>query len=253
MSSLTIASVTFFCCFGAALLGMVLHLNIPDHHLDIDSKDVVKLVMGLIATMAALVLGLLIASAKSSFDTQTGNLRQLAADIIQLDQILVHYGPEANETRDLLRQAVAIAHDRIWAPEGLQRENLDPLRLAQQSETVFGHARDLSPTTDAQRADKNAALQIASEIYRTRLLMFEETSSKVSWPFLAVLVFWVSVLFLGFGLFPRFNATVTVALFIGAFSVSGAIFLIMELNQPYGGLMQISDTPLRDALARIDR
>jgi hypothetical protein len=83
--------------------------------------------------------------------------------------------------------------------------------------------------------------------------MFEETSSEVSWPFLAVLVFWVSVLFLGFGLFPRFNATVTVSLFVGALSVSGAIFLILELNQPYGGVMQISDTPLRDALARIGR
>ena len=68
-----------------------------------------------------------------------------------------------------------------------------------------------------------------------------------------MLVFWVSVLFLGFGLFARFNATVTVALLVGALSVAGAIFLILELSEPYHGLMRISDEPLRNAMAQIDQ
>ncbi len=100
---------------------------------------------------------------------------------------------------------------------------------------------------------QSRAMQESESIARSRLLMFEQLGGSISWPFLTVLVFWICVLFLGFGLFARFNATVTVALLVGALSVAGAIFLILELNEPYHGLMRISDEPLRNAMAQIDR
>jgi hypothetical protein len=252
MGSSIIASVAFGCSFGAALIGMLLHAKLPERHLDADSRDVVKLVMGLIATMSALVLSLLIASANSSYNAQSSELQSLAANVLLLDRMLVFYGPEAKEARDRLRDAVAVTHDRIWSG-GAREANLNPATMQSSTNTFFERLQSLVPKTDAQRAMQSRAIQAAENIAQTRLLMFEQSGGSISWPFLTVLIFWISVLLLGFGLFARFNATVILALLVGALSVSCAIFLILELTAPYQGLMQISDAPLRNALVQIDR
>ncbi len=253
MNSLWMASIVFACCFGAALSGMFLHVKVPDTHLDSSSREVVKLVMGLIATMTALVLSLLIASAKTSYDTQSNDLQQLSVAIVQLDRVLAHYGPEAKATRDLLRAGVVMAHAKIWTSGGVRAQFLDPTQTTQQADILYDRLRNLAPSTDAQRLDQNNALRLSSEINRTRVLMFEQIGGDVSWPFVTVMVFWVSMLFLGFGLFARFNVTVMAALIIGALSVASGIFLILDLNQPFSGLMQLSDAPFRHALARLDQ
>ncbi len=252
MSSFAIASVVFGCSFGAALIGMVLHVKLPDHHLDSDSRDVVKLVMGLIATMSALVLSLLIASANSSYDQQSSELKALATNVLLLDRTLKFYGPGAKEARNGLREAIVQTHDRS-SREGVRPENLDA-RATQN--TVNAHIEQLlslSPKTDSERMMQSRAVQESESITQSRLLMFEQLGGSISWPFLTVLVFWICVLFLGFGLFARFNTTVAVALLVGALSVAGAIFLILELNEPYRGLMRLSDEPLRNAMTQIDR
>lgn len=253
MTALSIAFVVFVCCFGAALVGMVLHRKLPDHHLDGDSKDVVKLVMGLIATTAALVLGLLIASAKNSYDTQTTELQQVSATIVQLDRTLALYGPETQDAREGLKRTVTVAIQRVWPADGGQPANLQPSLTREPADAFYGKLRDLSPKTDAQRHAQNSALQLAANLAQTRILMFEQLGGSVSWPLLIILVLWLSVLFLGFGLFARFHITITVTLIIGALSVASAVFLILELSQPYQGLMRIPDTSLRSALAQIDR
>lgn len=232
---------------------MTLHVKLPDHHLDSESKDVVKLVMGLIATMAALVLSLLIASASSSYQAQENELQSLSANVILLDRLLTFYGPDAREPRHLLHQGMADLHDRVWSADGAGGADLDPRTTQSIANAFVAGLQSLSPSTDSQHALKSQALQLSQSLGQTRLLMFEQSGSSISWPFLTVLVFWICMLFLGFGLFARFNATVTVALFIGAVSVAGAIFLILELNEPYRGFMRVSDAPLRDALAQIDR
>ncbi len=232
---------------------MVLHRKLPDHHLDAGSKEVVKLVMGLIATIAALVLSLLIASGSSSYQTQQNEVRSLGADILLLDRVLSFYGQDTNESRGRLRQGVAALHDQIWSPGGSRTADLDP-RATQGAENAFVDSLErLSPKTESQTMLKNQAMQLGQTLGQTRLLMFEQSGSSISWPFLTVLVFWLCMLFLGFGLFARFHATVTVALLIGCVSVAGAIFLILELNSPYQGFMRISDAPVRGALADIDR
>jgi hypothetical protein len=253
MNVLATASVIFACAFGAAVAGMVLHVALPDRHLDTESKDVVKLVMSLIATMAALVLSLLIASASSSYQAQENEVQSLSANVMLLDRMLSFYGPDAKEPRDLLRQTTSLVHDRIWSPNGALDANLDPRATQGATNGFIDSLQGLAPKSDSQSMIKSQAMQVSQSIGQTRLLMFAQSASSISLPFLIVLVFWICMLFLGFGLFARFNTTVSVALFIGAVSVAGAIFLILELNDPYHGFMRISDLPLRDALSLIDR
>jgi Protein of unknown function (DUF4239) len=252
MSALSIAAIVFATSFAAALLGMLLHAKLPDHHLTTESKDVVKLVMGLIATMAALVLSLLIASANSTYNTQRSELESVSANIVLLDRLLVFYGPDAKDTRDALHVVVQATHDLIWPPKGGGSATLDP-RSMQRSATAFiTRLQSLTPKNDAERGMQTRALQLSETIGQTRLLMYEQLSGGVSWPFLTVLVFWICMLFLGFGLLTHRNGTITVALLIGTLSVSGAVFLIFELNSPYQGLLQMSDAPLRDAITEIN-
>ena len=250
MSAFGIAGIVFVCCFAAALLGLLLHKVIPDQHLDNDSKDTVKLVMGLIATMSALVLGLLIASAKSSYDAQTSGLEQLAADIVQLDQDLTHYGEETKEIRALLRTTMIEVHDRVWSgnkPLG----GVDPRASAEEYGSIHDAIQSLSAATEIQKRDREEALDMAAHIRRTRLLMFVESTGQLPFPFLVILVLWIATLFLGFGLFSRFNPTGITSLFVGTLCVAGAVFLILELNSPFAGLMRVSDAPVRYAISRL--
>ena len=252
MSPFTIALVVLGCSFGAALVGMTLHVRVPDHHWDAASQDVVKLVMGLIATLTALVLGLLIASANTSYDRQSTELKALSANIVLLDRTLEFYGPDAKMARDGLRDVVRQTHDRIWSPEGARPEDLDSVETRNAAKANIEKLLSLSPKTDLERMMQSRAIQETDSITQSRLLMFADLGGSIKWPFLTVLVFWICILFLSFGLFVRFNATVTVALFVGAISVAGAIFLILELNDPYRGFMRISDEPLRNAMTQID-
>ena len=253
MNSFAVASVVLGGSFGAALVGMVLHIKLPDRHLDADSRDVMKLVMGLVATISALVLSLLIASASTSYDRQQSELRALAANIILLDRALESYGPGAKAARDGLHEAVMQTHDRIWSPDGVRPEDLVSEETRNFAKANVGQLQRLSPTTDIERLMQSRAIQLAESITQARVLMFEQLGSSIPWPFLTVLIFWICMLFLGFGLFSSRNPTIIVALLVGALSVACAIFLILEMNDPYRGVMRISDEPLRNAIAQIDQ
>jgi hypothetical protein len=251
MTSFDTALIVTACSFGTGIAGMLLHVRLPRHHVDEESKDVIKLIMSLIATMAALVLSLLIASASSSYDAQRSEVQSMAANVVLLDRTLAFYGPDAQDARHRLHGAIAEIHDHIWPPDGPVRSNLDPRATQRGSSAFVASLEVLDPKTDMQRTLLSQAMQVGQSIGQTRMLMFEQHGSSISWPFLTVLVFWICMLFLGFGLFTRFNATVTIALLIGALSVGGAIFLILELSQPYEGFMRVSDAPLVDALSQI--
>jgi len=252
MNSIVIAMIVFGCVFGGAVVGTLLHAKLPQHHREGDAKDVIKLVMGLVATIAALVLSLLISSAHGAYDTQESEVRQLAVHLVLLDRILAHYGTEAADARMVLREFVAADVKRIWPSEGAGTANMasgERLR----GEALFSMIARLSPGTEEQRFTQARAMQLLTDMANTRRLMSEQAGGSLSWPFFVVLVFWLVVLFLGFGLFARFNATVFAAFFVGAISVAGAIFLILELYHPYGGLMQISSLPVHKALEQIGK
>lgn len=248
MSAIGIGLIVLVCVFGGSLLGMFLHTILPEHHLNADSKDVIKLGMGLTATMSALVLALLTNSAKGSFDTQRNELTQMAANIILLDRILAHYGPETKDARDLLKGTVANMITRMWPEEGSA-----PLLEPVAAEAFYDKIQSLSPQNEVQRALQGQALKMSVDIGQARWLLFEQGGRSIPMPFLVLLIFWVTVIFLSFGLFAPRNATVIVTLFLCAISVSGAIYLIMELDHPFGGLVQISSASLRSALSQIDK
>jgi hypothetical protein len=251
VSPMAIGWIVFALVFGSALLAMLVHNALPEDHLSTDSKDVVKLGIALIATMSALVLSLLIASAKSAFDTRSNQLVQASADMIMLDRALARYGPETKEARSLLQRSVAATIERFWPAEGAKRLPIDP--AASPVEDVYDKIEALSPQSDLQRSMQSQAMTLAADVGRTRLLLFEHLGASIPVPFLVVLVFWLCVIFASFGLFAPRNATVIVVLCVCALSVSAAIFLILELDRSFEGLLQVSDAPLRAALAQLRR
>jgi hypothetical protein len=227
---------------------MFLRVALPEGQLSTDSKDLVKLGMGLIGTMAAVLLGLLIASAKSSYDTRRSELTQMSANLILLDRVMAHYGSEAKEARDLLRQSVDQALGRVWAEKSRR-----PPPLTAGSEALYDKIQQLSPQNETQRSLQAQALRLSTDLGQMRWLMFEQTDRTIPMPFLVALVFWLTVTFVSFGLFAPSNATVITTLLVCSLSVSGAIFLILELDRPYEGLIHISSAPLRQALAQLGR
>lgn len=248
MSPIAIALIVCVCVFGGALLGMLLRTVLPEHHLGEASKDVVKLVTGLIATLAALVLGLLIASAKNSFDTANEGFRQSAAKIILLDRALAQYGPETKDVRELLRRSFAARVEQFFPKETSGRSALTSPQATAAMEGFQQRLRALSPQNDAQRSLQSRALDLSDAVAQARWLGIEHEENTIPAPFLVVLVFWLAVMFASFGLFAPRNAIAIAVLFLGALSLSAAIFLIEELNAPLGGLITISRAPLDTAL-----
>lgn len=251
MSPIVVGCIVLTCVFGGAMLGMAIHTLLPERHLNAESKDVIKLGMGLIATMSALVLALLTSSAKGSYDTQRNEVTQVSANVILLDRVLAHYGPETKEARDLLKLSVAGMIDRMWPNGPLQTAKLAPTTTS--GELFFDKIQELTPKNEVQHALQSQAISLSIGIGQARLLLFEQSGRSIPMAFLVLLIFWVTVIFLSFGLFAPRNATVVVTLFLCALSVSGAIFLVMELDRPFGGLIQIPSAPLRNALASVGK
>ena len=220
----------------------------PKEHLSENAKDVIKVTMAMLATLAALVLGLLTASAKSSLDDKENAVRSWAAEALFLDRTLAQYGPEAQGARELLKQAIAARIAQLWRGSG---EAVTPAKIGEGAgiEGVQQALLDLAPKTDAQRWLQSTALQTTSTIAARRWLIAQQIASNLRWPFLVVLIFWLAVIFASFGLF----ALVVAALFVAALSVAGSIFLILEMDQPYGGFIKIRSDPLRSALEQLGR
>jgi len=245
------ALIVFACVFGGALLGMFLRTVLPQHHLSEETKDLIKLGMGLIATMTALVLGLMIATAKSSYDTQDGAVKHTAAKLLLLDRMLSNYGPETKDARELLRRTVASRLEAIWPEDRFQRATLGAALLTDQG--IEARILQLSPQNDAQRWLQTQALRVGRDIMETRWLMIGRLSSSIPVPFLVIVVFWLTIIFGSFGLFAPRNATVFTVLFLCALSVAGSIFLILEMDEPFEGLMRISSAPIRSTLSQLGR
>jgi hypothetical protein len=241
MSPLATSLVVFLCVFGGALLGMLISPRLPVQHQGADSKDIVRLGMGLVATTVAVALGLLVASAKSFYDSQCTEMTQLASNYILLDRVLAHYGPEASAARAAERVVLANHHQSY---RDLKSGTL-------RGEVILDRIQDLSPKDDNQRFMKTQAMSLTIDLGRTRSLMFEQ--NVVPFPNLLffMLICWLIVLFLSFGIFAPRNITVLVGLFLAAVAVCGAILLILAMYHPQSGLIQVSDAPLRTALAQL--
>jgi hypothetical protein len=251
LSPLAISGLACACILGGTLLGMLAGRLLPAHHLSGESKETVKVGLALIATLTALVLGLLVASAKGTYDTQNSAVKEMSARILLLDRVLAAYGPEAKEARESLRRVVALMLGRMWPEDKARPADLAPGETRAEMERLYEKVTALSPQNDAQRALKGRALDGTADLAQARLRLFAQRDSSVPLPFLVVLVVWLTVLFAGYGLQAPRNATVVVVLVLCIVSVSGALFLILELARPFDGILQISSAPMHDALTQV--
>jgi hypothetical protein len=246
MSALVVSCLIFALTLGGILLGTLLRRALPEHHLSKDSQHVVRLGVGLTGTIAALVLGLLIAAAKGSFDTQNTQVKQMTADLIFLDNILAQYGPEGRPIREQMRSTIGPFVDQLWREK--QARVAAPFETNAAAEKVYLDIQRLSPQNDLQRSLQSRAAALSNDIGQARLLLFVESDSLIPAPFLAIMAFWLVIIFASFSLFSPLNATVFTCLSLFALSAACAIFLILELSRPFTGLLTISSAPLRNAL-----
>lgn len=251
MSSLTIAAVVFACVIAGSSLGMWLGIRLPEPHRNSESRDAVKLATGMLSVLAALVLGLLIASVKNSFDTTDAQIRQFAATLILLNQTLLDYGPETAEPRSMLRDYTARALADNW-PEG----KATPIRMEdQQAGNLLNGIRTAvlrlpggSPRRDTLRAD---AASLVGDALKTRWLLIERAESSIQPLFLEILIAWITLIFVSFGYNAPHNATVLMTFLLSGGALAACIFLIVEMDTPFEGLINVSSMPMRNALAHM--
>jgi hypothetical protein len=205
--------------------------------------------MGLVGTTVALALGLLVGSAKGSFDTKNTEIAQLAANSVLHDRLLAHHRPEANDAHNELRVAVS-GFNRLTLS---QNRGVETTSSTAQGEPLLDAIQVLSPHTDNQRSTKSQALSLAIQIGQTRWLMLTQRAVPVPVILLSVLVFWLVTLFVSFGVFAKPNGTLITGLFVFACAVSAAIFLIVEIYHPYTGLIQFRMSPFALRLPSLDK
>ena len=249
MNSAVVSSIVFVSVFAAALIGMAVRRVLPEDHVESGPKEVVRLTTGLITTMTALVLGMLVSSGKSFYDARKNDVAEISSAIVTIDRTLARYGPETAPIRDEFRHMVQAGLDRVWPSESSRAGELRPIRYG---EIVLDHMELLTPKNDAQAATKAQCTSLILAFRQTQWLLFlKEQQNAVPLPLLLVVVSWLAVIFASFGLFTSPNSTVVVALALGAIAVSSAVFVILGMYNPFSGVLRIPPTPILDALNEI--
>jgi hypothetical protein len=239
MSDVFLAVGVGILTFIFGYIGMLLQRILPESHMTSGSRDMIGAVMGLITLLLALVLGTLVGSAYGFFAVEKANIENLGARAIQLDMALEQYGPETASIRAGLKGAIEGAYSAIWGAGDADPSQLQVAKYLAGFKLLNRAVSDLAPKTPAQQGLVGTISAHAGVIEQTRLLMSLQLASPISWPLLGVVVSWAALLFCGFGVLSKLNSTSLVALFVGAFSVASAVFLILELNQPFSGLFRI--------------
>jgi hypothetical protein len=236
---------------ASAALGLFLRPRLPSHHVTGESTDAIKLAVGLIATLAALVLGLLVSSAKHSLDSVNEELLQNASAMMQLDDMLRHYGPEAQDLRKNIVRDFGRAVDLLSSDKPGVVDQLDTEPQLEQLQDYRMHLMRLPASNDEQHQIRDQMVQLQSKIAATRWLLILQRDGSMSTPLLVVLVLWLVVIFAAFGILSPPNPVVIIGLLLCALSAACAIFLILEMDRPLDGWIRISTVPLRDAVMRL--
>ncbi len=248
MSSLELSFIIFACLLASALFGLFLKSRLPTHHLDTHSKDAIKIGAGLIATLTALVLGLLVSSAKSSYDSMNDQIKQFCATVVVLDHVLAQYGEDAKPIREMIKKNLNYSHEKIWPSNQGKNINIEAVEKAPGMEAVRQKILELKPMSDQEKALQTDALSISGELTHLRWQLIEHEAGSLPAPFIVVLVFWLAIFFITFGLLSPSNGTIIAVMIVCTVSVAGAMFLILEMNTPLQGIIKISDQSLLKAL-----
>ena len=253
MNPILMSIVIIVCAVGGAHLGMAIRKKLPEHHQDGDTKEVVKLGAGMVATLTALVLGLLVSSAKDTLDTMNRELTQDGAKIILLDRNLANYGPETKEIRDHLRNQLTHTLKLLWPEKVPDTAALQKAEDSHPLEKFQAGLRALAPRSDAQRQMQTQALQLSNDLAQSRWLLIETTQRELPHAFLVVLLLWLTILYICYGLISPKNGTVRAVYLVSALSIAGAVFLILEMNTPLTGIIKVSSAPLHKALTLLGK
>jgi len=253
MNSIAWGCVSATCIISGTLIGLKIGSALPKDHITADSKDTLKIASGMIATLVALVLGLLVASAKNSFDMVNAGSVASGSKIIYLDQMLSRYGPDAKPVREQLRKSLEALIARMWPEENNGMSGTQALGNGSGLDRLQDLLDGLTPATEAQRQILAQARQVGGELQLSRWLAIEQSQTTLPTTFLVVLLCWLTMLFICIGLFAPRNITVCIALLFCGISFSTAIFLIAELSRPLDGLMKISSAPMREVLVHLGK
>jgi len=254
MNSYLIASISFLCIFGGALSGLFFQRFVPSHHLSKESQDSVKLGAGLIATMAALILGLLVSSSKGTYDHVNTLINDAAANAINLDTTLKNYGPEAAPLHQRLKDRVLMVRNDIWPMHGKDRtKSSEAFKNESPASTLTGSIASLQGTNPESIQMKNLALQTLADLNRERWQIAVESSSKLPIMLVVIPVFWITFLTFVYGLFAPRTGTVAMVLFCCSLSIAGAIYLICEMSMPLDGSIKVPSQPFDTAIELIGR
>jgi len=251
MGSTAVSLIILACVFSSALLGMYLRAVLPEHHVTEASLGVVKLATGLIATLSALVLGLLISSAKGSFDRINSELVDNAAKVVTIDRALADYGPETRLLREKMKHDYTVLVGLLTSGDPAQLAELSKPESMKVMEDLHAEFWRLEPRNDAQRGLRQRALQLSGELASMRSLVLLQKDGSVPMPLLTVLVAWLVIIFASFGLCAPRNQTTVAALLVSSICASAAIFLILEMDRPLEGYIRISAAPLQAALTHL--
>jgi hypothetical protein len=258
------AVVVFAAMCGSASLGFFIHSRLSEKHRSPESIALVQLMITLLVTFTAIVLGLLTTSVKAGFDAAYSARGDDAAQLAQLDRCLRDYGPETASIREQLRAYVAAVIASTWPdePRPLGLTFPDPARMPRIGESPLlsdalseiGRAvRGLQPTDAFQKAEVTACVEQYGELLNARWKVIEGARPSFSPPFYWVLVIWLSILFGSFGLTAHPNAMVATMTVLCALSITIAVFVILDMDEPYGGLFGVPSTSMRNALADMMR
>ena len=243
--------IAFAVVFGGGLLGLLLGRLLPEHYQNDATQRIVQTATGMVSLIAALVLGLLVATAKNKFDTTNQETEEFAAKLMLINRELVNFGPEANDARALLRKYVIAKIAADWPAEAEQKPEPDALPPWKLLENFQYSLSGLKPNTEAQHSEATAASEAAADLEKATWLQAAQASAHVKHPFIVILILWLFVLFMSFGLFAPRNGLVVAALLVGALAISGAVLLIVDMDSPYEGILVVSPQPMQQALAQI--
>ncbi len=253
MKAIVLSLAIFAFIIGGAVVGMFLRALLPDRHLHEESRNMVTLGMGIVATMGAIAVGLLIQGAQENFRDQRSDLIDMSAKIVLLDKLLSDYGPEAEGARETLRGSLEQTIERFWPRDGSDGAGLEVLSGP---DTVYDKVLSLAPRGGRESSIRDEALSLTYELAVARNSLVMEQSRSIPGAFMIVIgiiVFWFVAIFFSFGLYAPTNATVVSTLIMSALSVSLALFLIMELNRPFDGFLRMPSAPLVEALQHIGK
>jgi hypothetical protein len=251
MTSITAGLLVAACIFSGGVAGLYLHRVVPIGHLTRETYDVVKLGAGMLSVLASLVLGLLISTAKTSYDSADHAVQNYAAELALLNETLRDYGGTASGPRDLLRDYTRRFLTEGWPDDG-KPSSIDNEDTRALLEHVRESIRALKPVDAGQSALQVEAVAINVALLRQRWLIIERQGPKVQRVVLVVLVSWVTIIFVSFGLSAPRNGTIVIAFLVCSLAIGAAIFLILELDRPLDGMMRISSWPVENVLAHMD-